>query len=95
MTLCCALISMHILDHIADRRIVVGCVAVMKDGASVQEEPSRPEQVTAVVANATNLVCRKCSCCEAWGTDPEVCYTSCCYAKSRLVTCGCAECRGK
>ncbi|KAG2547152.1 hypothetical protein PVAP13_9KG057220 [Panicum virgatum] len=71
--------------------------AVMKDGAPVQE-PSRPEQVAAVVAaNATNLVCRKCStsCCEAWGTDPQVCYTSCCYAKSRLVACGCAACRGK
>ena len=57
-----------------------------RNGIAVQE-PSRPEQVMA--ANATNLVCRKCgSCCEAWGTDPEVCYTSCCYAKSRLVACG-------
>lgn len=68
----------HILDHddITDRWIVIGSVAVMQGGAPVQET-SRPEQVTAVVANSTNLVCRKCSCCVVWGTGKNSLQTDC------------------
>jgi hypothetical protein len=64
----------------------------------------RQEQLGMVMGVMTmmNQICVRCNCCIARGTDPQVCYTSCCFdrssctgsrcALSGVESCGCDRC---
>ncbi|TVU07166.1 hypothetical protein EJB05_47209, partial [Eragrostis curvula] len=65
--------------------------AVIEEGRALVLEPRKPDQVVAAW-NATDLVCRSCTCCIYLGTAPKVCYNSCCYLQSEIAICGCAKC---